>query len=195
MIQRRILRYSEGFKLQIVQDLEEGRFGSVYEIQKHYGIRGAATVQRWLKKFGKHQYLGKVIRVEKPEERSEIEELRQRVRQLEKIVADQHICHEVDISYLEIACERAGIKDIERFKKKSLGIGATNGPAARRKARRQGAHRESLWLCRDEPSELLSAKEATRAKTHRRRSDYCLGETGAPNTAQTGSFEAAATYA
>ena len=52
-----------------------------------------------------------------------------RVRQLEKAVADQFLSHEIDKSYLEIACERAGIDDIDDFKKK---VGGRRGNAPRK---------------------------------------------------------------
>lgn len=43
--------------------------------------------------------------------------MRERVRKLESAMADQYIAQEIDKPYLEIACERAGIDDVEAFKK------------------------------------------------------------------------------
>ena len=71
----------------------------------------------------------KVVRVEKQSESNELQRLRERVRQLEKAVADQFLSHEIDKSYLEIACERAGIDDIDDFKKK---VGGRRGNAPRK---------------------------------------------------------------
>lgn len=117
---RKVIRYSESFKLQVLGELERGDYGSPHEAGRHYGIRGE-TISRWAERFGKNQLLAKVVRVENPDEQSELKRLRERVKQLEKVVADQYIAHEIDKSYLEIACERAGIQDVSKFKKKAAG--------------------------------------------------------------------------
>jgi hypothetical protein len=59
--------------------------------------------------------------VEKPEEISEMERLKRRVRQLEAALADSNIDLAIERAYTKMACERAGIKDVEEFKKKADG--------------------------------------------------------------------------
>lgn len=130
MKEKTVIRYSQAFQQQVVHEIETGRFSTSYEARKHYEIRGCDTVSRWLKKFGKNPVMTKVIRVETKSESDELKRLRSRVRELEKAVADQYLAHEIDKSYLEIACERAGIEDVESFKKKAAGkpgIGPKNG--------------------------------------------------------------------
>ena len=78
-------------------------------------------IEYWAKKYGKEHIMGKVVRVEKPKERNEARELRQRVRELEEALADAHLKQRFDEAYLQIACEAAGIKDVEEFKKKHGG--------------------------------------------------------------------------
>ena len=78
-------------------------------------------IEYWAKKYGKEHIMGKVVRVEKPKERNEARELRQRVRELEKALADAHLKQRFDEAYLQLACEAAGIKDVEAFKKKHGG--------------------------------------------------------------------------
>ncbi|MBT3380578.1 MAG: hypothetical protein HN742_10370 [Lentisphaerae bacterium] len=46
---QRVVRYSEAFKMQIVDDLEQGRFGSPFEALWAHGIRGRDAVRRWLR--------------------------------------------------------------------------------------------------------------------------------------------------
>ena len=72
MKRREVIRYSEAFKNEVIQEIERGRFESLEGARRRYGIGGTGTIKRWLKKFGKHQYLGKVVRVEKPQERKEV---------------------------------------------------------------------------------------------------------------------------
>jgi transposase-like protein len=110
------MRYSEAFKMEVVRELErEGLFYS--DVQGKYGIKGHATVQKWVRKYGNGSR-GKVIRVETPEEIDELKRLKARVRLLEKALADAHVDLALERAFGEIACERAGIKDVEAFKKK-----------------------------------------------------------------------------
>jgi transposase len=90
------------------------------EARRKYGIFGGGTVQYWLAKYG-NGTRGKVIRVEKPEEISELKRLKQRVRNLETALADANVDLAVERAYMRMACQRAGIKDIEEFKKKAGG--------------------------------------------------------------------------
>ena len=78
---KEVVRYSEAFRLQVVHEVESGKFVNCHAAGLAYGIRGVATVHRWLVHYGKSHLLGKVVRVETPRERNEARELRQRVRQ------------------------------------------------------------------------------------------------------------------
>jgi hypothetical protein len=62
-----------------------------------------------------------VIRVEKPEEINEKEQLKRRVRMLEGALADANVDLALERQYTRLACERAGIKDVAEFKKKADG--------------------------------------------------------------------------
>jgi transposase-like protein len=116
-----VIRYSESFKLQVVRDLESGRFANIGQAASHYGIRGSVTIRGWLIKFGKDRLMPRVVRVETPDEQHELKRLRQRVRQLEGLLADKELGLVISETYLELACERAGILDVEDFKKKIAG--------------------------------------------------------------------------
>jgi transposase-like protein len=115
------IRYSEAFKLQVLRELEEGRFKSRSAASRAYGISGCGTIEYWARKYGKEHILGKVIRVETPKEINENRELRKHVRDLEKALSDAHLKGRFDDAYLRIACQAAGIEDIEGFKKKHAG--------------------------------------------------------------------------
>ena len=118
-VSRPVIRYSEAFKLEVVRELESG--GRPFEeVRRKYGIRGTSTVQQWVGRYG-NGTRGKVIRVEKPEEINELKQLRERVRRMEKALADAHLDLALDREYTRIACKRAGIEDVEGFKKKSAG--------------------------------------------------------------------------
>ncbi len=119
---REEVRYSRSFKLKVVAELEQGgeSFGAMRE---KYGIRGAARcgeVQRWVRQYGNGSR-GKVIRVETPEAQNEAEKLRRRVRVLETALADANVELSLERAFARIACRRAGITDVEAFKKKWMG--------------------------------------------------------------------------
>ncbi len=113
------IRYSEAFKMTIVREVEQGEV-PFEQIRRKYGIRGCDTVQGWVRQYGNGSR-GKVIRVEKPEEINELKKLRERVKRLEKALADATIELQVEKAYTELACERAGIQDVAEFKKKAAG--------------------------------------------------------------------------
>ena len=112
------IRYSVAFKRQVVADLESGRFRSIEQARRHYGIGGSMTVRRWLELFGKNHLLPKVVRVEKPNEACRIRQFQQEIRQLKHALGETQLRNVLNESFLEIACEQLG-QDVESFKKKA----------------------------------------------------------------------------
>ncbi len=121
MEQKAVIRYSESFKLQVVREIEEGRHGNCYAAQTAYAIRGNGTVNHWVRQYGREDLLRRVIRVETIEERDELRRLKNRVRDLERALGDTTLDLMLEREYVKLACRRAGIKDIEEFKKKADG--------------------------------------------------------------------------
>ena len=118
---RSAIRYSEAFKMQVLRDLDTGRFASIGAAKRAYGIRGQGTIEAWAVKYGKDHLVGKVVRVETPKEINELKALRKRVKDLEKALASERLDHLLESAYLQIACRTAGIEDIDGFKKKHAG--------------------------------------------------------------------------
>ena len=112
----RVIRYSEAFKIEVVRELERENLPFAH-VRRKYGIKGLDTIQRWVGKYG-NGTRGKVIRVERPEEINELRALRQRVKRLEELLADTNLDLALERAYTELACKRAGIEDVEAFKKK-----------------------------------------------------------------------------
>jgi transposase len=120
MNKRQTLRYTECFKRQVVDEIETGRFESAGEARCHYGIGGSATVMRWIRRYGKNHLIPKVIIVQTPDERREIERLRKEVKKLEQALGRSHVEGLLDKEFLKLACQDMGM-DVESFKKKSGG--------------------------------------------------------------------------
>jgi len=105
--------------MELVREVEaEGK--SFEEVRRKYGIGGNETVQKWVRRYGNGSR-GKIIRVERPEEINELKQLRERTRRLEKALADANLDLALERQYTRLACQRAGIEDVEEFKKKAAG--------------------------------------------------------------------------
>jgi len=125
VVGRRSIRYSEAFKLQVVRDLEQGRFENATAAGQAYGVTGRGTVAIWVRRFGKDHLLGKLVHVMKADEEAEVKRLRKRVRELERALVDAHLDLKLESAYVELACEAAGVKDVAGFKKKHAGSRST----------------------------------------------------------------------
>ena len=115
---RSFFRYSEAFKQKVISELERGKLTSISEASSVYGIRGAETITRWIRKYGREDLLPKKVKIETLKERNELKEARKRIRELEAALADAHIDSSLGDSYLKIACDRLGM-DVSDFKKKN----------------------------------------------------------------------------
>ena len=118
MKQAEIIRYSISFKQQVIRELETGRFGSILEAKEHYGINGSATIQNWLRRYGKNHLCSKIVRIEMPNEKDQIRELKNQIRQLKEALGHTQAENVINQAFLKIACERMG-QDVEDFKKKA----------------------------------------------------------------------------
>ena len=116
-----IIRYSEAFKRKIVEGLEKGELRNQAEARELYGIGGGSTIHRWLRKYGKNHLVAKVVKVESMKERDRVKQLKRRIRELEKALADSKVKEVLNQAYLEVLCEELGIEDVEGYKKKLAG--------------------------------------------------------------------------
>jgi transposase len=116
MMKTETRQYSEAFKRQVVREMEGGKFRSVLEARRAYGISGSGTVQLWVRRYGDESILPKKVKVETMEERDELKEARRRIRELEAALSDAHIDHALSEAYVQMACERMG-EGPEGFKK------------------------------------------------------------------------------
>jgi len=102
----------------VVRELEEQDLPFEH-VRRKYGIAGAATVQKWVRKYGNGSR-GKVIRVEQPNEINELARVRAELRRVKEALADAHVDLALERAYTQLACERAGVNP-EEFKKKAAG--------------------------------------------------------------------------
>ena len=121
MDKKTTIRYSEAFKLQVLRELETGKFSNMAEAQRVYGIRGSVTISNWIRRYRKSNLERKVVRVQTRDERDELKRLIKENRRLKEALADAHLDMALGDAYLKIACRTAGIDDVNDFKKKHAG--------------------------------------------------------------------------
>ena len=112
------IRYSKGFKMQLVREVENGQT-CAWAVGRKYGIKSQGTVMRWVRQYGSGRY-GKVIRVEQADEVNEATRLRSQLRQAKEALADAHMELALEKAFLTVACEQMGQSE-EAFKKKHAG--------------------------------------------------------------------------
>ncbi len=108
------VRYSSSFKQQVVRELESG--AGIEELRKRYKIGGCATIQGWLRKFGKNHLLNKVVRIETMEERDRLKQLEAENKKLKMALADSLMAQRC----LEVLIEEAN-KEYKTDIKKNFG--------------------------------------------------------------------------
>jgi transposase-like protein len=119
-MKKEFVTYSEAFKLQVVEGIAQGKFATITQAQRAYGIRGTTTVQQWVKKYGREEMLPKRVRIETMTEIDELKEAKQRIRDLEKALADAHMDYCLERAFLEIACEEMGTSRDELKKNNAM---------------------------------------------------------------------------
>ena|SRR5258706_10742040 len=80
------IRYSISFKQKVVREIEEGI--GIGFARRRYGIKGGATIQKWIKQFGKNHLLNKIVRVEMKGEKDRIKEMEAEIKKLKIALAD-----------------------------------------------------------------------------------------------------------
>jgi len=86
MVQKVVVkRYSIAFKQQVVKEYEAG--ASISELRAKYGIGGSTTIQKWVAEYGREGLRHKLLVIQSPEEQNQTKMLKERIGQLEKLVA------------------------------------------------------------------------------------------------------------
>lgn len=85
--QQQTIRYSISFKQKVVKEIEEEGL-SLSRVSRRYGIKGGSTLRRWVKEFGKHHLLNKIVRIEMKGEKDRVKELESEIRKLKIALAD-----------------------------------------------------------------------------------------------------------
>ena len=65
-MKRKILRNSESFKRQVVEEYESGE--RITDLNKKYGIKGGMTITSWIRKYSKKGFRHEMVHIQSTEE-------------------------------------------------------------------------------------------------------------------------------
>ncbi len=108
-------RYSESFKLKILAELSTGNYNK-RQLARIYGV-ASTTINQWIKKYDRTDLMNTRIMVETKDEISRLKALQKEVEQLKELLIRKDLEHLVKDSYLEVAAENLGYKNVEELKK------------------------------------------------------------------------------
>jgi transposase-like protein len=108
-------RYSEGFKLKILAELGKGTY-SKRELSRIYGLR-SSTINDWIKKYDRKDLMNTRIIVENQDEITRLTALQKEIEQLKKLLLKKDLEQLANDSYLEVAAEKLGYKNVAELKK------------------------------------------------------------------------------
>jgi transposase-like protein len=111
-----IRRYSEPFKLKILDEITTGKLNK-NQLGKLYGI-APTTINEWIRKYERKDLMNTRVKVETKDEIARIKELQKEIEQLKKLLLKKDLDAMVEESYLEVAAEKLGYKTVQELKKK-----------------------------------------------------------------------------
>lgn len=111
---RQIIRYSTAFKLKIISEIESGKY-TLEQARRNYDIKGTATIQKWLRKYGKSHLAPQVIRVRMKNEDDKLKELQNKIKVLEKALAKAQVDNICWQSLVEVIDEKYNIDSKKNF--------------------------------------------------------------------------------
>ncbi len=113
----KIIRYSEAFKLQVMEEIKTGKWKNPHEAKIAYNL-GGETVSLWMDKYGLGHLKQRIMIVKTTKEVDEIKRLKAENRQLKNTLADTTVDLHFAKGFLDIACKQLGTTP-EDLKKKS----------------------------------------------------------------------------
>lgn len=90
VVRRQHNNYSVAFKMQVVEDIENGLI-SVEGARKLYGIPGSDTITTWVEKYGINGRINKAVYIMTKDEERELVVLRKENKRLQRALDDSHL--------------------------------------------------------------------------------------------------------
>lgn len=101
-------RYSVAFKMQVVEEVENGLI-TVEGARKLYNIPGKGTIAEWVEKYGINQRINKAVYVMTKTEELELIRLKKEVKRLQTALDDSQLRNLALETLVELAEEKYGL--------------------------------------------------------------------------------------
>jgi transposase-like protein len=111
-----VRRYSESFKLKVLDELSKGNH-SKRQVGLLYGIQ-PSTINEWIKKYNRKDLMNTRVLVQTDDELTRIKALQKELKQLKELLIKKDLDKLIDDSYLKVAANKLGYKDVLELKKK-----------------------------------------------------------------------------
>ncbi|MBB6682273.1 transposase [Aequorivita sp. 609] len=111
-----VRRYSESFKLKVLDELSKGNH-SKRQVGLLYGIQ-PSTINEWIKKYNRKDLMNTRVLVQTDDELIRIKALQKELKQLKELLIKKDLDKLIDDSYLTVAAKKLGYKDALELKKK-----------------------------------------------------------------------------
>ena len=108
-------KYSEAFKISVVQEYERGILNKD-ELQRKYNIGGNSRILEWCRKYGKLYYPVQSIVIGRPMKDPQ----KQRIKELERALSEANLKVEAYEKLIEIAEREEGISILKKDAAKQL---------------------------------------------------------------------------
>ena len=102
-----VIRYSQAFKQQVVREYEAG--ASINALRRKYGIGAHQTIQRWVKRYGRHGIRSEKVVIQTVEDQADYREMKEKIKQLEAALAESVLENRMLKATLEVASESLDI--------------------------------------------------------------------------------------
>jgi transposase-like protein len=103
-------------KKQTVQEVATG--ASISEVRRRYGLPGTATVQRWIRRFGREELLNKVIRIEMKGEHDRLQALEKELKATKIALAEKTMALDAMETAVSLANRHYGT-DLKKISERS----------------------------------------------------------------------------
>jgi transposase-like protein len=110
-----VKRYSESFKLKLLDELSTGKY-SKNQLGKLYDV-SPSTINEWIRKYDRKDLMNTRILVENIDETSRLKALKKEVEQLKNLLIKKDLEMLAYDSYLEVAAKNLGYKNVDELKK------------------------------------------------------------------------------
>ena len=111
-----VRRYSESFKLKVLDELSKGNY-SKRQVGLLYGIQ-PSTINEWIKKYNRKDLMNTRVLVQTDDELTRIKALQKELKLLKELLIKKDLDKLIDDSYLKVAANKLGYKDVLELKKK-----------------------------------------------------------------------------